>query len=90
MDDREGRRRPRPIIVKFSNYKDRELVWKSRRDLMKTAPGVYIQEDFSEAVRQKRRELLPKLKEAREKGNIAYLVYDRLVSHPPRERRDQK
>lgn len=76
----------RPIVVKFLNFKDRELILKKRKELKNTAPGVYINEDFSEAVRQKRRDLLPKLKEAWDRGDIAYLRYDRLVSHPPRER----
>lgn len=81
-----GADKKRPIVVKFLNYKDRELILKRRKELKKTAPGVYINEDFSEAVRQKRRDLLPKLREARDRGDIAYLRYDRLVTHPPRER----
>ncbi|CAJ1081238.1 uncharacterized protein LOC126388379 [Xyrichtys novacula] len=65
-----------PIIVKFLNYKDKELILKRRKELKKTAPGVYINEDFSEAVRQKRRDLMPKLREAWNRGDIAYLRYD--------------
>ena len=75
----------RPIVVRFLNCKDRELILRSRKELKKTAPGIYINEDFSEAVRQRRRDLLPKLKEAWDRGDIAYLRYDRLVTHPPRE-----
>ncbi|CAJ1081032.1 LOW QUALITY PROTEIN: uncharacterized protein LOC128379724 [Xyrichtys novacula] len=76
----------RPIIVKFLNYKDKELILKRRKELKKTAPGVYINEDFSEAVRQKRQDRMPKVREAWNRGDIAYLRYDRLVTHPPRER----
>jgi hypothetical protein len=76
----------RPIVVRFLNCKDRELILRSRKELKKTAPGIYINEDFSEAVRQRRRDLLPKLKEAWDRGDIAYLRYDRLVTHPPWER----
>lgn len=34
---------------------------------------MYINEDFTDAVRQKRKELMPKLKAEREKGNIEFL-----------------
>ncbi|KAL7372326.1 hypothetical protein ABVT39_014222 [Epinephelus coioides] len=49
--------------------------------------GIYINEDFSEAVRQKRKELLPAMRAARERGDIAYLSYDRLIVHAPGQRR---
>ena len=55
LDYKEERQRPRPIVVKFLNFKDRELVWRNRKELKTTAPGVYINEDFSEMVRQKRK-----------------------------------
>ncbi|XP_053195327.1 LOW QUALITY PROTEIN: uncharacterized protein LOC128379724 [Scomber japonicus] len=76
--------RQRPIVAKFLNFKDRELVWSRRKELKRAAPGVYLNEDFSEAVRQKRKELLPKLREAWDRGDIAYFKFDHLVVHPPR------
>lgn len=51
--------------------------------------GIYINEDFSDLVRQRRREQLPQLKEERQKGNIAYFRYDKLIVHPSRERRER-
>ena len=78
--------RQRPIVAKFLNFKDRELVWSRRKELKRAAPGVYLNEDFSEAVRQKRKELLPKLREAWDRGDIAYFKFDHLVVHPPRVR----
>ena len=38
-----------------------------------------MNEDLSHRVMQRRKELMPKLREARSNGKIAYLVYDRLV-----------
>ena len=40
---------------------------------------VYINEDLSQRVMARRRELMPRLREAREQGKIAYLTYDKLV-----------
>ncbi len=81
-----GSDRQQPTAVKFLNFKDKELILKKAKELRISAPGVYINEDFSDAVREIRKELLPKLKEARDRGNIAYLRYDQLVAHPPRKR----
>ncbi|KAJ8360652.1 hypothetical protein SKAU_G00171770 [Synaphobranchus kaupii] len=85
-----GGDKQRPIVVKFFNFKDRDLIMKKRqelkKELKKNAPGIYINEDFSEAVRQRRRDLLPKLREAWDRGDIAYLKFDCLVAHPPRVR----
>ena len=41
--------------------------------------GVFVNEDYSQRVVSRRKELLPKMREARENGKIAYLSFDRLV-----------
>ena len=41
--------------------------------------GVYINEDLSQRVMARRRELMQRLREAREQGKIAYLSYSKLV-----------
>ena len=69
--------RPRSICVKFLRFKDKSAVLKSAKKLKNT--GVYINEDYSELVMAKRKEQLPKLREAREQGKIAYFSYDKLV-----------
>jgi len=48
--------------------------------------SIYINEDLSDLVRQRRREQLPQLKEERQKGNFAFFMYDKLIVHLPRER----
>lgn len=76
--------RPRSIIMKLLRFKDKEEILKRAKSLKGTK--IFINEDFSEKVRLRRKELLPQLKEAREHGNIAYLRYDQLIVHPPRPR----
>ena len=69
--------RPRTIVVRFEAYKDRDCILQAAR---KEKPrGVFVNEDLSHRVMQRRKELMPKLREARSNGKIAYLVYDRLV-----------
>lgn len=73
--------RPRPIVVRFLRMKDKLAVLNKSKNLK--GSGIYINEDFPEAIRQKRKELLPAMKAARERGDIAYLRYDKLIIHPP-------
>ena len=69
--------KPRPIVAKFLNFKDRDMVIKERRKLKGTKH--VIREDFSDRVLEKRKSLLPKMNEARKEGKIAYLSYDKLI-----------
>lgn len=65
----------RPILVKFSSYKDRHDVWKSRKKLK----DVYINEDFPDEILERRRKLKKILKKAIELKCEAYLTSDKLV-----------
>ena len=56
---------------------DKERVMKAVREMR--VQDLYFNEDFLQAVIEKRKNLLPKMKKAREEGKIAYLSYDRLV-----------
>lgn len=75
-----GGDRPRPIVVKFLMRKDRTEILQRTRNLK--GSRIYINEDFTEAVRRKRKELMPDLRAARERGDIAYLRQDKLIIHP--------
>lgn len=75
----EGRHRP--IVVKFLKWKDKAAVMARARKLKGT--DIYLNEDYSEAVKQKRKELIPLMKKERENGNIAYIRFDKLIVHPP-------
>lgn len=69
----------RTIIAKFLNYKDRERILKSRRQLKGTS--ITIREDYSDMVAEKRKNLVPQMLEARRNGKIAYLRHDKLIIH---------
>jgi len=69
----------RTIIAKFLNYKDREQILKSRRQLKGTS--ITIREDYSDLVAEKRKNLVPQMLEARRNGKIAYLRHDKLIVH---------
>ncbi|CAL9687321.1 unnamed protein product [Knipowitschia caucasica] len=72
--------RPRPILVRLQRFKDRQCILAAARKLKGT--NAYIIEDFTDSVRRRRRELLPQLKAARERGDLAFLKYDKLIVRP--------
>ena len=74
----------RPIVIKFLRCKDKLEVFSKARALKGT--DIFINEDFPEALQQKQKELLPAMRAAREKGEIAYLWYDKLIVHPPSQK----
>ena len=76
IGDHSRRDRPRSIVVKFNLFKERELVRKSGVALKGTK--FYVNEQFPKEVTSKRKELLPKMKEARQSGHKAWLSYDTL------------
>lgn len=73
--------RPPPIMVRFLRGKDKPAVLDRLKKLQ--GIGIFINEDFPEAVRQKRKELHPGLNAARERSEIQYSKYDKLIVHPP-------
>ena len=81
-DDIHGRQRPRPLMVKFLRIKTRDTIL-SKSKMLKGS-NIFINEDYPDSVRQKRKELLPKMKAARERGDIAFLRYDKLIIHKRR------
>lgn len=72
--------RPRRVMVRLIRHKDKQQILSSAKKLKGTK--IFINEDFSEAVLQRRRELWPKLKAARERGDKATLRYDKLIVWP--------
>ena len=77
--------RTRPIIVKFHHYKDREMVFYSRKGI-KGSQGIMVTEDFPREIQERRKTLLPISDAAfhyRDPGNPQFrnkvsLVVDRL------------
>ena len=60
------------IVVKFAQYKDRELVLAAAKK--KRPRGIYVNEDFSLRIMARRIELLPKMMKAPEEGKIAQSI----------------
>jgi hypothetical protein len=68
--------RPRPIIVRFVKYADRERIWNYRDSLRNS--GFFLDEDFSQPIQAKRRKMLPVMLEARRRGNDSEMEKDKL------------
>ncbi|KAI8483400.1 hypothetical protein Bbelb_388630 [Branchiostoma belcheri] len=68
---------PRPIVVKFLRYKDKQNILRQAKMLKGTQ--IFINEDFSDKIRQKRKDLQPALRAARERGQVAYIRFDKLI-----------
>lgn len=61
----------RPIIVRFLRFPERELVFRSVRDLgVESEVKVYA--DLPKEIRERRQKLWPKMKKAREEGKVAF------------------
>ena len=76
---RIGRYNPtkiRPIVVKFAYYPDREKVRKNANKLKGKAQG--ISQQFPKEIMDKRKKLVPIMKQARENGQDAYINVDKL------------
>lgn len=74
--------KPRKIVVKLLRFKDRQCILSSTKKIKLKGTNIYINSVFSEAVQRRRKELLPKLKAARERGDKASLKFDKLVIRP--------
>lgn len=66
----------RPLLVSFITKWKREEIFRNKKKLRK---GIYILEDFSKEILEKRKELQQELLREREKGKIAYLKSDKLI-----------
>ncbi|KOB75043.1 Endonuclease-reverse transcriptase [Operophtera brumata] len=67
--------KPRPVLLSFVNGWKKSEVMKNKSYLK----DLYVTEDYSKEVLEKRKALVPKLTEEINKGNIAYLKYDKLI-----------
>lgn len=67
----------RTIIAKFASFKDRAHIIKKVKE--RKPVGLYVNEDFSKKVADRRKSLLPEMIRHREAGKIAYLSFDKLV-----------
>ena len=78
--------KPRTIVAKLREWKQRELILRKARQAKPA--GVYFSEDLALATLQRREALVPKLKAAKDEGKIAYFVLDRLIIRNRRVQQD--
>ena len=68
--------RPRSIVAKFLRFKDREVVRQARSKLKGT--GYFVNEEFPKEIADRRKDLLPKMRQAIRDGKRAWISYDTL------------
>lgn len=67
----------RPVLVKLVRESTRSEILRNARHLKGTT--MWIDEDFPKNVQEKRMTLIPRLREARDRGHRAVLKYDKLI-----------
>jgi ribA/ribD-fused uncharacterized protein len=67
----------RPVIIRFSFYKDRELIWSHKKNLK--GSQTYVREDFCRDTLEYRQSLLPILNKAKSSGKRCVIVGDTLI-----------
>ncbi|CAH0399454.1 unnamed protein product [Chilo suppressalis] len=70
-----NKEKSRPTLISFINGWKKSKVLKNK----KNSKELQISKDYTKETLEKRKALLPQLKEERNKGNIAYLKYDKLI-----------
>ena len=69
--------KPRTIVCRFLNYKDKTNILKNAKKLK--SKNIFINEDFSHETMELRKELWEKVKKHRDEGKIACLHYRTVV-----------
>ena len=67
----------RPIVARFSSWKQKDAIVKAARSLKPT--GVMFLDDLSDLTLAKRKAQIPQMLEARKEGKIAYFSVDKLI-----------
>lgn len=69
--------KPRPIVAKFAKYKQRELVRKSAPVILRGNRKYGINKQYPKEINDKRKELYPCYKTAKQNKQKASLIYDK-------------
>lgn len=69
--------RKRPIMVKLLRESTKSEIFRNAKQLKGT--DIWIEEDFPKNIQEERRALIPKLKDARNRGYRAVLRYNKLI-----------
>ena len=85
---RYQRNKTRPIVAKFAFYPNREDIRKAAKNLEGTQYS--IGQQFPKEIQERRRQLVPLLKEAKSKGQKAHIAVDKLYIDGKLHKADQK
>jgi chromosome segregation ATPase len=85
-DSSQVRDAPRPIVCRLYDWKEKVYILKQARIVKPT--GLFVNEDVAEATMAKRREQMPRLRQAKQDGKIAYFVLDKLIIKDKRPRQN--
>ena len=76
-DDNASSTRPRTVICRLVSWKQKDPILKAARIVK--PDGMFVNEDLAAETLQRRKDELPKLKQAKQAGKIAYFVLDKLI-----------
>ena len=68
---------PRPVIVRFEKFSEREATMRNAKKLKGT--GIFVNEDLCPASMEIKKNQLPLMKQARNDGKIAFFRHTRLI-----------
>ena len=68
----DGTPKPKTVVCKLYDWKKREAILKAAKRIDIKPHGIHIYEDLPEETKTNRRELVPKLKRAKEESKIAH------------------
>ena len=68
----------RPIVTKFAFFPDRERVRRAGARLRENHSHYSVGQQYPKEVQERRRALVPIMKQARDSGKDAYIVVDKL------------
>lgn len=74
--------KPRPINVGLTTYGKKILILKNKHKLAET--GLYLKEDFPPKILEERKQLQMQVKSETEKGNQAFIKYNKIIVRGPR------
>ncbi|XP_068620641.1 uncharacterized protein [Battus philenor] len=77
----------RPVVVTITTTWKKHIILKNKS---KFPAGLYVNKDFPKEVLETRKQLQGQVKEERQKGNIAYINYDKLVVRKTTDKNREK
>lgn len=72
-----NKQKKRPVLIKLTKESTKLEILKNAKTLKGT--DIWINEDYSKEVQEERKRLIPKMREARDKGYKAQIKYNKLI-----------